>query len=163
MLGVHKNTTNIAIHGELGTYPLHIDIKIKMVLYFLYLRDQDNKIVSETLTELQKINNGRSSSWIKKIEQLIAEYDLDITSYTYGSKNENFHPQLLSHNSLRIVIRKKLQTSFLEEWDVKTSSTSKLSFYQQYKQNHKLENYTVLVNNRQHRSALAKLRCSAQT
>ena len=68
MLGVHKNTTNIAIHGELGTYSLHIDIKIKLVLYFLYLRDQDNKILSGTLTELQKINSGRGSSWIKKIE-----------------------------------------------------------------------------------------------
>ena len=56
-----------------------------------------------------------------------------------------------------------MQTSFLAEWDVKTSSTStcKLSFYRQYKQNHKLENYIVLVNNRKHRSALAKLRCSA--
>ena len=132
-----------------------------MVLYFLYLRDQDNKILSGTLTQLQKINNGRASSWIKKLEQLIAEYNLDITTYKYGSKNENFHHQLLSHNSLRIVLRKKLQTSFLEEWDVKTSSTSKLSFYRQYKQNHKLENYIVLVNNRRHTSALAKLRCSA--
>ena len=96
----------------------------------------------------------------KKIEQLIAEYNLDITTHKYGSKIENFHHQLLSHNSLRIVLRKKFQTSFLEEWDVKTSSTSKLSFYRLYKQNHKLENYIVLVNNRRHRSALAKLTCS---
>ena len=117
--------------------------------------------MSGTLIELQQINNGRGSSWIKKIEQLIAEYNLDITTYKYGSKNENFHHQLLSHNSLRIVFRKKLQTSFLEEWDVITSSTSKLSFYRQYEQNHKLENYIVLANNRRHRSALAKLRCSA--
>ena len=78
-----------------------------------------------------------------------------------GQKNENFHHQLLSHNSLRIVLRKKLHTSFLEEWDVKTSSTSKLSFYRLYNQNHKLENYIVLVNNGRHRSALAKLTCSA--
>ena len=55
LLGVHKNTTNIAILGELGTYSLHIDIKIKMVLYFLCLRDQDNKILSGTLTELEKL------------------------------------------------------------------------------------------------------------
>ena len=27
LLGVHKNTTIIAIHGEIGTYPLHIDTK----------------------------------------------------------------------------------------------------------------------------------------
>ena len=110
---------------------------------------------------MSTMNNGRGSSWIKKVEQLIADYNLDITTYKYRSKNENFHHQLLSHNNLRIVLRKKLQTSFLEEWDVKTSSMSKLSFYRQYKQNHKLENYIVLVNNRRHRSALAKLRCSA--
>ena len=161
LLGVHKNTTNIAVHGELGTYPLHIDIKIKMVLYFLYLRDKDNEILSGTLTELQKINSDRGSSGIKKMEQLIAEYNLDITTYKYGSKNENFHHQLLSRNSLRIVLKKKLQTSFLEEWDVKTFSTSKLSFHRQYKQNHKLENYIILVNNTRHKSAIAKLRCSA--
>ena len=34
MLEVHKNTTNIAIHGELGTYPLHIDIKMKWYYIF---------------------------------------------------------------------------------------------------------------------------------
>ena len=79
-------------------YPLHIDIKIKMALYFLYLRDQDNKILPGTLTELQKMNNGRGFSWIKKIEQLIEDYNLDITTYKYASRNENFHHQLLSHN-----------------------------------------------------------------
>ena len=81
LLGVHKNTTNIAIHGELGTCPLHIGIRTKIILYFLYLRDQDNKILSGTLTELQNINNSKSSTWIEKIEQLIAEYNLDITTY----------------------------------------------------------------------------------
>ena len=79
-------------------YPLDNDIKIKMVPYFLYLRDQDNKILSGTLTELLKINSDRASSWIKKIEQLIADYNLDITIYKYVSRNENFHHQLLSHN-----------------------------------------------------------------
>ena len=33
LLGVHKNTTNLAIHVELGAYPLYIDIRIKMMLY----------------------------------------------------------------------------------------------------------------------------------
>ena len=52
---------------------------------------------------------------MKKIEQLIAEYNLDITTYKYRSKNETFHQLQLSHKRLRIVLRKKLQTSFLEE------------------------------------------------
>ena len=29
------------------------------------------------------MNNGRGFSWIKKIEQLIADYNLDITTYKY--------------------------------------------------------------------------------
>ena len=91
-----------------------------MIPYFLYLRDQDNKILSGTLTELQNINNGRGSTWIKKIEKLIEEYNQDIITYKYRSKHENFHHELLSHNRLRIVLRKKLQTSFLDEWDAKT-------------------------------------------
>ena len=98
--------------------------------------------VVETLWIYLRIKSAKViQSRIKKIEQLIAEYNLDITTYKYGSKNENVHHQLLSHNSLRIVLRKKLQTSFLEEWETKTSSMSKLSFHRQYKQNHKLENY----------------------
>ena len=99
-----------------------------MILYFLYLRDQDNLILSGTLTELQTINSGRGSIWVKKIEQLIAEYDLDINTYKYRS-NENFHDQLLSHNRLTLALRKKLQISFLKDWDAKSKCISKLSFY----------------------------------
>ena len=87
LLGVHKNTTNLAVHGELGTYPLQIDIRVKMMLYYLYLRDQNNKILSGTLTELQNMNNGRGSAWIKKMEKLITKNNLDIASYKYSAKN----------------------------------------------------------------------------
>ena len=143
---------------SLAGAPLSVSHDATRAVNLLYCRSPG---CQEHSLSYKKINNGKDSSWIEKVEQLIADYNLDITTYKYRSKNENFYHQLLSHNNLRIVLRKKLQTSFLEEWDVKTSSMSKLSFYRQYKQNHKLENYIVLVNNRRHRSALAKLRCSA--
>ena len=75
-----------------------------MMLYYLYLRDQNNKILSRTLTELQNINNGTDSAWIKKMEKLITENNLDIASYKYSAKNENLH-ELLSHNRLRRILR----------------------------------------------------------
>ena len=61
-----------------------------MALYFLYLRDQDNKILSGTLTELQKLNNGRGSSWIKKVEQLIADYNWILLHINIGQKMKIF-------------------------------------------------------------------------
>ena len=58
-----------------------------MMLYYLYLRDQNNKILSGTLTKLQNMNNGRGSAWIKKMEKLITDNNLDIASYKYSAKN----------------------------------------------------------------------------
>ena len=49
-----------------------------MMLYYLYLRDQNNKILSGTLTELQNMKNGRGSAWIKKMEKLITKNNLNL-------------------------------------------------------------------------------------
>ena len=38
-LGVHKKSNNMAIRGELGLCPLNIDIYIRMIKYFLHLKD----------------------------------------------------------------------------------------------------------------------------
>ena len=57
-----------------------------MMQNYLHLRDQNNKILSETFTELQNTNNGRGSTWIKKMEKLITENNLDIVSYKYSAK-----------------------------------------------------------------------------
>ena len=55
---------------------------------------------------------------VKKIEQLIAKYNLDITTNKYRSKNENFHLPL-SHKKTNNSKEEEMQTSFLEEWDAK--------------------------------------------
>ena len=35
--GVHKKSPNVAVRGELGTYPLTIDIYARVVNYFFHL------------------------------------------------------------------------------------------------------------------------------
>ena len=94
--------------------------------------------------------------------EIISENNLNITSYGYKLKYKTFSENLLPHKRSRKVLKSKLQTKFKEEWDLKTSNMSKLSFYRKYKSDHnKIERYITLVNDRRHRSALAKLRCSA--
>ena len=56
ILEVHRNTTNLPIYGELGVYPLNIDINTKMILYHLYLKNQENKLPTGALAELHKLN-----------------------------------------------------------------------------------------------------------
>ena len=82
------------------------------------------------------MNNGRGSTWISKTEKLITENNLDIASYKYSAKHENKLQELLFHNILKIILREKLQTSFIEERDTKIANMSKLRFYRQYKPNY---------------------------
>ena len=121
-------------------------------------------MLTGALAEPQKLNqtgNG-SRSWLKKNEEIISENNLNVTSYGYKLKYKTFPENLLPHKGLRKVVKSKLKTKFKEEWDVKTSNMSKLSFYRKYKSDHyKIEGYITLVHNRRHRSALAKLRCNA--
>ena len=47
-LGIHKKSNNMAVGGELGLYPLNIDFYIRMIKYFLHLKDlviKRNKII----------------------------------------------------------------------------------------------------------------------
>ena len=86
------NTTNLAIYGELGVYPLNIAIKTEMILYHLYLKRQENKLLTGALAELQKLNqtgNG-SRSWLKKNEEIISENNLNVTSYGYKLNTKLF-------------------------------------------------------------------------
>ena len=54
-----------------------------MILYHLYLKNQENKLLTGALAELQKLNqtgNG-SRSWLKENEEIISEYNLNVTSH----------------------------------------------------------------------------------
>ena len=42
--------------------PLNTDIKTKMILYHLYLKNQENKLLTGALAELQKLNHTGNGS-----------------------------------------------------------------------------------------------------
>ena len=88
ILGVHRNITNLAIQGELGTFRLLIDVKINMVLYYLYLRQLNNHLITDALSENEKIHaqNNNRRSWISMVKQVISENHTDITSYQYKTR-----------------------------------------------------------------------------
>ena len=164
ILGVHRNTTNLAIQGELGTFPLLIDVKINMVSYYLYLRQLNNHLITDSLTENKKMHaqNSNRRSWISVVEQVINETSINITSYQYKTKHiGDSNTKLSNQDKLKALLKTKLQSKFKEIWSTKTTEMSKLSFYRQHKINHKFEEYLTLLENRRYKNAITKLRCSA--
>ena len=61
-LNVHKNTNNLAVRGEIGMYPLSIEIDKNMIKYFFHLielSEKGNQIISCGMNEcLTLVNKG---------------------------------------------------------------------------------------------------------
>ena len=69
-LGVHKKSNNMAIRGELGLYPLNIDIYIRIVKYFLHLKDiavKGNKVIEDGITESINLVKNRHECWLAAV------------------------------------------------------------------------------------------------
>ena len=61
ILGVHRRFVNKALMSELGVYPLHIDAKLNIVSFDLYLKWSKNILLSNSLKEMEILNN----EWFK--------------------------------------------------------------------------------------------------
>ena len=48
ILGVHRRSVNKAVMSELGVYPLHIDAKLNIVSFYLYLKGSKKKLLSKS-------------------------------------------------------------------------------------------------------------------
>ena len=68
LLGVNKKPLNLAVKGELGRYPLYIDVVLSMLNYWIRFHDRkvtikDNHLVLETLKENESMLNKDQSCY----------------------------------------------------------------------------------------------------
>ena len=113
--GVHRNTTNLAIQGELGTFPLLINVIISMVSNYLYLRQLNNRLITDALIENKKTHaqNNNMRSWISVFEQEISENSINITSYQCKTKHiGDSDTRLLNPDKLKALLNPFLTKPF---------------------------------------------------
>ena len=139
LLGVHKKSTNNAVRGELGRYPILINVLTHATNYYKRISSAD----SDSLLVLSCTDNETCSyekSWISIIRRLCTMFNLDNMktdmSQLYKDKWEN------------------LMRAF------STDKDSKLRSYVKFKKNFCIENY-ILQFPLNLRKNLTKLRISA--
>ena len=76
ILGINRRSVNKAVMSELGVYPLHIDAKLNIISFYLYLKESKNILLSESLNEMEILN----SEWFKCANKLISDH-ITITSF----------------------------------------------------------------------------------
>lgn len=153
ILGVRKQTTNAAVRGDLGIYPLFIDIIITMIKYYKRIQQQSHdSILWYTFCECKKLAELGNPSWYHNLNEMCIEFSKE------GVHNLQWkHPR---------TIREMLKVYYVDHWKKSVNpniTTGKLQLYGKLKSTIKKEDYLEDITIIQHRQALSKLRLSAHS
>jgi hypothetical protein len=145
ILGVHKKSQVSAVQGELGRYPLGIDITANALMYLKHLQeDTTNSLLREAFRANEQILNEKS--WVGKTKKL-----LNYITMLNGNLKVN-----------RKSIKRTLTAEYRAHWNNKILSETKLRTYRTFKGNFELENYLSLLPSK-YRKAYTRFRISAHT
>ncbi|CAB3997693.1 Hypothetical predicted protein [Paramuricea clavata] len=149
-LGVNRKASNIACRSEIGKYPLLITIKKNIINYFKHIyKLDDNSIVKQSLLMSKQLYEiGKESFYANSINMLKPFYD----------KITNFECDIINYDTKTVV--KKMKDKYVEFWRQKMINSSKLSFFCEFKNEYKMEEYLSLIQNPTIRRTFSQYRIS---
>ncbi len=158
LLGVNRRTTNSAVRGELGQYPLALQFLAQSIKYWLRISSDDmsSSLVNKAYIECNK-NLSKTSlcNWAKCIRQLLIQCNLENVWVNQGSTK----PRKIA-NVVRVELKNMYENTWFSIINDETKSP-KLRSYKLFKNKFLLENYLISTTNLAHRRAFTKLRLSA--
>jgi hypothetical protein len=148
LLGVHKKAQNTAVRGELGRYPLGIDIMANCILYQQHLLSgKTSQLLSHTF-KVNKILPG-DKTWSHKVSKVY----------------ENLISRNIPLHNSQVKISRKLITGTLKDlykthWLDELNSQHKMRTYVKIKDKFCMEDYLISLAS-EHRKSLTRFRISA--
>ena len=157
ILGVHRKTTNHAVRGELGSFPILLTLLRLSVKYWWHLNDlcmkNTDMLVVDALVENRK-GSTNYFTWSGGIKN---------TLYVLDRSDIWTKPNICTGSSIPTVVSNGLENIYSKLWyNCITNAQPKLRTYCRFKTNFILENY-VRMFNLSTRVAFSKLRISAHT
>jgi hypothetical protein len=151
--GVNKRTTNLAIYGELGRYPLYIDTIISMIKYWFRLckNTRHDPLLREAYEENMLMYGNNESCWLRCIHILLKHLNMD---------HMLTHPENFKSSHI-YSIKKKLQNNYETLiWKINLNKCEKLRTYRKFKFIFRYETYISDIRNISHRNILTCFRTS---
>ena len=80
VLGVHKKATNSAVMGELGRYPIYIEVLCNSVKYFKRINsDHVSTLLKNAFKESNNLHSISKNSWTSSTSFLLEYLNLPIS------------------------------------------------------------------------------------
>lgn len=134
ILKLKKGTPNYMVYGELGRFPLRIQIKLRMYNFWCSIV-QDDKLFSnlyKLMVELY-IRGDLKSKWLDHIKHMLCNAGLGFLWYN------QFYLDLSSY---KLIFKNVLQDMYIQEWYSNCNGNySRCNFYFSFKNVFKLEEY----------------------
>ena len=130
------------IYGELGSFPIEIDVKLRMISYWEKLltgKETNLSYLSNEILHNLFIDENVDFSWIKHPKHI-----LDDTGYFCIWFQQFFQNSYI----LLALIRNRLHDQFTQEWHFLIQSSSKAINYRLSKDNFEFENYFNILEDK---------------
>jgi len=154
-LGVHRKTSNIAIRGELGLYPIYIDCVVNMCKYWQRVAMYEpNTLLGRAYSEQANMMKNNKYCWLLQVEKILKCLNMD---------GNILHPELFDCNKLK----EQLINGYNVYWkdilmnDNRKQGGNKLRTYREFKYDFKYECYLSNVKIKKHRVDLTRFRISS--
>ena len=138
-LGVGNKSSNVACRGELGKFPLIINIYKKLFKYITHLNSLPEMTIAKQAYLISKDTNAMDI--LKHYKCITQIPELESTSI----------------HSLDF-ITKSIKQKYITFWKHKMENSSKLSFYCTFKEDYQLENYLTTIKNTNQRKTFTRFR-----
>ena len=147
VLNVKSSTPTVIVYGELGRYPLYIDIYARMVKFWMKILTGESEKLSFKIMNAVNFTNV-NLPWQSKIREILYNCGL----YAIWDFNTPVNTLWLSKT-----VKQKLSDLYLSEWRQTVYNSSKCYLYRIYKIDIKFEEYLIKLNPNLRRN-LCKLR-----
>jgi len=152
LLHVKSATSNMAVYGELGRYPLYINRYARMIKFWCKILQSENIVITTLYKELCKqIDTANGRNWAADIKAL-----LDNHGFSYVWNN----PETIDPTTFPNQFKKRVYDTFIQSWNNALRESGSLYLYKDFKTNFEFETYLNLPSSK-FRVALTRLRLSS--
>ena len=152
-LKVKMSTCSNMVYGELGRYPLRIEVNKRVIGYWGSLLKGKETKFSRTMYDCLfnlSVAGVYTAPWISHVRQVLDECGLSYMWLEQSCENVNW---------TKAIVEQRLKDQFLQNWHSELNGMSSCDFYCQIKDSIMLEKY-LLCPSAQSRQALCNLRLS---
>ena len=142
LLNFKTSTPSYMVYGELGRYPLDIDIKVRTISFWAKLisgkQTKLSAIIYKCMYNMLRVRD-RNFMWLKYVKHILCN-----CGFNYIWESQTFINELWLKHS----IKQNLTDQYLQTWLSSVNDSPKALNYRIYKDNLVFENYLNILNDK---------------